>query len=113
DDRIADAQASKFGCVAERMPFAGSTPLVELRKLHVEHCCLQRIEPAVETHEMMIVPRLHTMVAQHAQPRREFGVVGRDQTAVAEATQVLGWIKAEAAGQAHRTGASALVFRAN
>src|SRR4051812_23428173 len=53
------------------------------------------------------------MVAQYAELRRELGIVGCDQTAIAEAAQVFGRVKTEAACQTDRAGASAFVFRAN
>src|SRR5258708_3309367 len=95
------------------MPLTGRSPLVELRKLHIEHGGLERIEPAVEAHKVMVITRLLTMIAEHSQLCREFGIVCRDQSAITESTQVLGWVKAKASGQAHRAGPSAFVFRAD
>src|SRR5262249_10879928 len=74
---------------------------------------LQRIEPTVESYEVMIVPGLLTMVAEHFQLGCQVAVVGRDEPTVAEAAEVLGRIEAEAGGRADRAGADAVVFGPN
>ena len=54
----------RYTCSPCRMPLPSGRPFVELWQLHVEHRCLQRVEPAVESDEMMIVPRLLAVIAQ-------------------------------------------------
>ena len=70
-------------------------PRFEVAQLDAKHGGLQGIEPRVEADFVMVVLGLHSVDAQPRQRTAELGVVRDHHSAVAEASQVLGRIKAE------------------
>ena len=111
DELGAETAAVELRFVARGVLRAGRGPAVEMRQLHAQHGGLQRVEPAVDADEVMVVPRLLPVVAQHPQLRGQLAVVGRDHAAVAEAAEILGRIEAQAAERAERAGPPAVDTR--
>src|ERR1700754_3210681 len=70
-----------------------------MRKLRQQRRGLKLVEPAVSSsrpaHLVLFVPAI---LAQLAKPFGQRGIACRHRSAIAERAEILGWIKAEAAG---------------
>src|SRR6185436_16633898 len=92
---------------------AAHDPARQVAQLHVEERGLQVVEQAREAVAVILPRRAVFAVEAHA-PRelRDFGIVGRDGTAVAVAAEDLERIEAPAARRPPRTRAAAVNARA-
>src|ERR1039458_1465512 len=72
-------------------------------QLHPEHRRLHGIEAAVPANLLVVIPLAASVIAQAANVRRQFLVVGGDASAIAIGAQVLGGIKAESGSLAQRS----------
>ncbi len=59
-----------------------------MRQLHIEQRRLQRIEPAVDADEFVIVARLHAVAAEQPELVGQGIVVGREHARVAVSAEV-------------------------
>jgi len=92
---------------------AQRTPLPEVRQLDAQHRRLQGVEPEVAADAPVEVLGVGAMVPQQPDLLRQWIVVRRDESAVAECTEVLAGKEREAPDRAHRSGLASLVGRAN
>jgi len=80
---------------------APGRPTIEMRELHAQDRCLQRVESAIPADRHVLVPFALAVNAKNTQALGESVVVGRHQTAVAERSEVLGREERERSGGAH------------
>ena len=101
------------GVVALGRRLARFRPAVQVRQLDPQEGGLQRVQPRVPAHELVVVARLHAVAAQAAQECGPGRIAGDHHAAVAKASQIFGRIKAEAADGAQRPRALAMVLGPN
>ena len=111
--RQEQVEALQAVAVASRDVHASAVPRGQSRQFDAQECGLQLIEPAVAPVAAFdVVLGRPAVLAQRPGARRNFAVRRDDRTAIAERPQVLGWIEAEASGQAERAGAFSAPRRA-
>lgn len=64
-------------------------PRGQVRQLHAEDRRLQRVEPEVAADQVVVILRLHPVVAQEPQPARQRLVSAGHQAAIPERAEVL------------------------
>ena len=96
------AGAGKQGTVGVRHLAALVVPLCQVPKLDAQHTGLDRIEPAVEPLDVVVVLLRLPVVAEHSALVGHPVIIGGDCSGLAARTQVLPGIKAERGGMAHR-----------
>ncbi len=77
-----------------------------------QETALQPFQPQVLTRQAVLVLLHRAVIAQHPHALRKLGIAGDNRTAFAQAAQILSWIKAEATGDAQRSGFAAFVIGA-
>src|SRR5262249_339554 len=75
--------------------------LLYVRKFHVQHRRLNRVEPTVPAKFFVQVPLGTAVIAQAAHALAQTGVVGRDNACVTVGAQILARIEAERAIHPH------------
>ena len=105
DARQAEARnARKLVIVAGGQPAAVLVPGIEPRQLGAQEGGLHFVEPRIEAALQVHVLHPAAVVAQHAQPLGQPGIVGRDRAAIAEGAEILGREEAVRAGVTQRAG---------
>src|SRR5215471_8540967 len=72
-------------------------------ELYMEQACLDRVETPVVALDVVVVLLGLSMVANHPDPRRDAGVIGRYGTGFATGAEIFPWIEAERCRTPHRT----------
>ncbi len=99
--------------VFHRVSLPVALPLGKMAKLHAKNRGLYFIQPAIPARLAADIFLGLPVVAQNAQTRRALRRVGHDHARIAARAQILGRVKTKASDVAERTGAPALVARAN
>src|SRR4051794_23594625 len=73
-----------------------------MRQFHVEDRGLNFVEPKISAHHMVIISRLHPMLAKDPQALGYGVVAATHESGIARGAEILGWIKTKAATIAHR-----------
>ena len=108
DDRL---KLSKGFVVLCGVLAAERIPAVQLPQLHLEHGSLDSIHATIPAdHAVVILSRL-AVIAKDTNFFIDPGVVCHHPSGFAEGSEVLAWVKAEAAGVAQRASFSPFVFR--
>ena len=98
--RVCCTRFPEESVVEVRIASATVSPPVEIRHLDAQHRSLQRIEATVHADLAVIVLGLHAVIAETAEVIRHVWVVGRHESAIAKATEILGWEKTKATRRA-------------
>ncbi len=80
-----------------------------MAQLDAKHGSLQAIQPPIEPDHLMVVFHRLPVIAQHAQPARQRGIIRGDGATIAHRSQILAGIEAERGGMAEAPGAAPLV----
>ena len=105
--RARQAEARDTGqlvVVARGQPAAMLVPGIEPWQLDAQEGRLHLVEPRIEAALQVHVFHPAAVVAQHAQPLGQLGIVGGDRAAVAEGAEILGRKETVRAGMAERAG---------
>ena len=73
--------------IGVRTPRIG--PLGEVRRLDAQNRGLERVHPEIAADEVVVVLRLHSVIAQKTHATCEIGIVRGDQTGIAERAEIL------------------------
>src|SRR4051812_27294934 len=84
-------------------------PYIQMWELQVERGCLDRIQTAVISDDVMLVLPQSAMISKSSQVLSETRVIGYYSTAVTARAKVFSWIETEACDVAHRPGSAATV----
>jgi len=82
-------------------------------QLHSQHSRLERIQSTVDADDLVVIPRSHAMSGQQSQTVGGRRIGGRHHSAIAHATEILGWVKAEASHQSPASSRSRMIGRAD
>src|SRR5205807_1556277 len=63
-------------------------PFIEIFKFHSQHCRLNRVQPKVTAHDLVVVLRPVAVIAEQLDAIGEFGIVGRKHSAVTKTAEV-------------------------
>ena len=99
--------------VAGRVGLSGRRPGVEVRQLDPQDRRLDRVEPAVDADQLVVVPRLHAVDAEQLERFGDVVAGRRQEAAVADPAEVLGGIEAEATQVAETSRGPPLVGSAD
>src|SRR5512139_453993 len=81
-------------------------PGIEVFELHEQHRSLEGVQTEITSHELMLIPGVLTMHAEHSELSSERLVARSHRAAVAEASQVLGGVEREATEVTHGSGST-------
>src|SRR5688572_23731517 len=82
--------------IAFRVALTSARPLRKVRQLDSQDRCLQRVEPEVGTHPIVLIFLLPAMLPNGAHAAGKLSVARRHKSRVAEGSEILGWKKGEA-----------------
>ena len=94
DNQTQTAQGLSVGLSNANARFC---PPFEMFEFDLQNGCLQRIEPAIDSQGLMMVPNPGAVFGDHATRLSQRRIVGQEGSRISIGTQVLGGIKAEAA----------------
>ena len=96
-DSLQQLRLSEQLFVPDRIPSAPLTPLIQMVQLDSQDRRLQRIQPAIHSHQFMHIADSAAMDTEDGHRITQSTLVCRDQTAIAEPTEVLGRKETETA----------------
>jgi hypothetical protein len=103
---VGEASVGKQRAIARRVALTGGGPRFQVRQLDTQHGGLQCIETKVPAHHMVVILRLHAVIAQQPDAPCQLSIRAGDKATIAEPAEILARKKRETA---ERTKAPDLV----
>jgi hypothetical protein len=76
-------------------------PFRQMAKLHAEQACLQSVEPAVVSFDVVVILFCLAVIADHAHVACHFFAIRRDRASFSASAEILSRIKTKSRGVAH------------